>query len=369
MSWQEREHCNDSEHPFGRRLGGPGGDWHAIRPTFDNPMSWSIPLFRIAGIAVRIHIFFLLFIIIVLIRAAGTGSKSASGPTFGDFRIAAVAMAVLFLVVLAHELGHCFACRRTGGDADEILLWPLGGLAFCQPQHHWRAHLSTVLGGPLVNVLICVLAAPVLGVITGIWWTVAIPNPLQPLAGLGFASVSGNWALMTLYLINATSAVLLAINLVPMFPLDGGRMLQAIVWRSEGYVRSMQIAVRIGYVGAILLALIGFVMYDLFLVAVAAFGAVTCYITGKQLEWTESVMSEQDEYAMSLRYGVVDEDEDFRRSELAREREARRVAQSQQHEAEEVDRILKKISDSGMDSLTGNERRLLKRVSDRKRRE
>jgi Zn-dependent protease len=365
MSWQEHEQPDE---PWSR-FGGPGGDWQAIRPTFDNPMSWSIPLFRISGIQVRIHILFLLFIIIVLIRAAGTGSKTTSGPTFGDFRIASLAMVVLFFVVLAHELGHCLACRRAGGDADEILLWPLGGLAFCQPANQWKAHLVTVLGGPLVNVLIIALAAPVLGAITGIWWTVAIPNPIEPLAGLSHAAVAGNWALMALYLINATSVVLLALNLVPMFPLDGGRLLQAIVWRSEGYVRSMQIAVRVGYIGAILLALVGFVMYDLFLVAVAAFGAVTCYITGKQLEWTEAVMGERDEYAMSLRYGEADDDDDDGRAERAREREADRKAQREQLEAEEVDRILQKISTSGMDSLTKRELRLLKSVSDRKRRQ
>ncbi|MCH7765652.1 MAG: M50 family metallopeptidase [Acidobacteria bacterium] len=56
--------------------------------------------------------------------------------------------AILFVVVLVHEFGHCFGARYTGGEADEILIWPLGGLAYASPPHNAKAHMITTVAGP-----------------------------------------------------------------------------------------------------------------------------------------------------------------------------------------------------------------------------
>ena len=66
---------------------------------------------------------------------------------------------LLFLSILLHEFGHCFAARSVDGDATEVLLWPLGGLAYCDVPHTPRANLITALGGPAVNLGLCVMAA------------------------------------------------------------------------------------------------------------------------------------------------------------------------------------------------------------------
>ena len=88
------------------------------------------------------------------------------------------------------------------------------------------------------------------------WWGVAIANPFGAGVGLYDESLDGSWLLYALYLTNWINLLLLMFNvLVPMFPLDGGRILQALLWRKFGYVRSMRFAVRSGYVGAIVLAL------------------------------------------------------------------------------------------------------------------
>src|SRR5690606_8066625 len=109
-----------------------------------NILSWSLPLYRLWGIQVRLHLLFIIFVAAELVRGASAGY-------FGH---SAMAMLGLFGLVLLHEYGHSFACRRVGGDADEILLWPLGGLAYCAPPHNWKANLVTTLGGPAVNVVL-----------------------------------------------------------------------------------------------------------------------------------------------------------------------------------------------------------------------
>ena len=295
MSWQDREYAGDDP----RSLGRPGGDWQGMRPTIDNPFTWALSIGRFGGILVRIHITFLLFAAIMLLRSALPPAQGQTAAPL-NFTLMAIAMGSLFLIVLAHEFGHCLACRWVGGQADEILMWPLGGLAYCRPPNHWKAHLITAIGGPAVNVVICVLAGGILGVLTGKWLGVALPNPLT-LSGLYEFEVAQSLAHQSLFLINSTSLILLLFNLLPIFPLDGGRIVQSALWPRLGYSRSMTFAVRSGYVGALLLLLFGAVTSHWTLVGVALFGLVTCYITQKQLQWTDSTLGfESDEYALSV---------------------------------------------------------------------
>lgn len=383
MSWEQRDHF-EGDPPPGNAWGKPGGDWAGMRPTIDNPFTWSLTLVRIGGITVRVHLLFLVFILVQLGRAW----MPAKGQHI-DFGLTALAMGVLFVIVLMHEFGHCLACRWTGGAADEILMWPLGGLAYCQPPARWRAHLVTALGGPLVNVVIWIVAGTMLGTITGQWWGVAIPNPLEPFAALrDFPSIFRSWAHDALYMINALNLVLLVFNLLPMFPLDGGRVMQALLWPRLGWSRSMHLAVRLGYLMALALAVYGVVggmTENWTLIAVAIFGLWSCYATHKQLEFSDSMLGmESDEYAMSLYAGEEDEKSNNPpvgqpaaaappappMPQLSRaQRAAERQARNDQQEAQEVDRILQKIAEHGLDSLSRNEHTLLQRVTERKRRE
>ena len=82
MSWRIGGSSDDSS-----RLGRPGGDWRGIRPTFDNPMTWSLPLMRVFGIAVRVHLVFLIFVIVRL-------AKSLVDPTIGAVRPGSFELAV-----------------------------------------------------------------------------------------------------------------------------------------------------------------------------------------------------------------------------------------------------------------------------------
>ena len=128
----------------------------------------------------------------------------------------------------------------------------------------------------------------------------------------------------------------------------------------------MVLSVRVGFVGAIALAIFGAVVNEWMLILVALFGLATCYITLKQLEWTDSMLeSESDSFVLASPGG--DEPTDAPQKPSRAERQAERQAQREQDEARKVDRILQKIADSGLDSLSRAERAMLQRETDRKR--
>ncbi len=156
MSRDDEDSSQDDDSPEGGESGsersdlerarrGFAGSWAHARPRLDDPMSWSLPLGRTFGIGIRIHILFLVVVAVQL----GRSVMPASDGTQVRLALAytAIGLGALFVVVLLHEFGHCIACRWWGGLADEILMWPLGGLAFCQPPRDWRAHLWTAAGG------------------------------------------------------------------------------------------------------------------------------------------------------------------------------------------------------------------------------
>jgi len=339
-----------------------GGDWRGVRPNFDMLMSWSLPLGRISGIAIRIHWLFLVLIIAQLLRAStiGTGSGGGSGLGMAPMLLLLVG---LFWAVLLHELGHCFACRSVGGSANEVLLWPLGGLAWCNPPGRWLAHLITAAGGPLVNLALIALLGPLLGLLTGRWWGVAFPNPLS-LEGL--LVVNDSWWHMALYLFLWTNTVLLAFNLLPIYPLDGGRILQAALWPRFGYAPAARFAVRAGFVGGIALGIFALVREQLLLLLVAIFALAICQTSIRQLNFSERLLGYDagpDGGPDGGPHGSHDESDE---PDPELERLAKESARAQA-EAEEIDRILLKINRSGLDSLSKEERHLLQRATDRRR--
>ncbi|MDZ4755338.1 MAG: site-2 protease family protein [Phycisphaerae bacterium] len=352
------------------------GSWSRTRPTFDNPMSWSVPFFRAANIDVRIHITFLLLIAYLLIRAAWPAAND--GASRLSLGMTAALIGFLFAVVLLHEFGHCLACRRTGGTADEILMWPLGGLAYCNPRHAWVAHLWTAIGGPLVNVAILLVTIPTLGITTGAWWGVAIPMPLRVEIPAALALSSD--VMILVYLLHQVTFTLLVFNLLPLFPLDGGRIVQALLWPRLGYTRSMRVACRAGLIGAIVLGVIGAVATDLTLLFIAIFGAGTSYLMLKRLEFTEEQLGFEDTEGTSFAavHSATDAAEGreraaerARQEKLARKEETQRAKDDAKRlkEEAEFDRILDKIQSTGIDSLTAAEKHVLARETERRRRE
>lgn len=185
----------------------------------------SLRLFRLAGIQVYLHwSWFLVAAYSVSVRRA----------LYSDVTFAIAEYLALFAIVLMHEFGHALACRQVGGQSNQIVLWPLGGIAYVKAPHRPGATLWAIAAGPLVNVLLVPVTYAFL------FWAVRTPlaetSPDLP-----------RFAQMVLFL----NLGLLVFNLLPVYPLDGGQVLQSILWFFVGYARSLIIASIAGFVGVL----------------------------------------------------------------------------------------------------------------------
>ena len=166
----------------------------------------------------------------------------------------------LFVIVLLHEFGHALACRQVGGKADQIMLWPLGGVAYVSPPSRPGATLWSIAAGPLVNVLL--LPPLIAGYVTA--------------KSLGWAQTSHDayeFALMVLFI----DASLLVFNLLPVYPLDGGQILRSLLWFVLGRGRSLAASTIIGFVGAAAFVLLALWWRSIWLVAVAGYMLMNCW--------------------------------------------------------------------------------------------
>jgi len=218
----------------------------------------SIRLFGFAGINVFLH--WSWFLVAVYEIQSRSGRYSSIAWNILEYL-------ALFLIVLTHEFGHALACRQVGGRADRIVLWPLGGVAYVDPPPRPGATLWSIAAGPLVNViLVPVLRMAVLAARSGGLATTA-PN-LSTLLG---------W-------IELMNLLLLAFNILPIYPLDGGQILRSLLWFVLGRARSLMAAAVLGLLGAV--AFIGLAIWrqDLWLGAIALYMAMNCWAGFKQAQ-------------------------------------------------------------------------------------
>lgn len=355
--------------------GQENGFRRALRRIFvegDNPLTWAFPLFRVGGIDVRAHFMFVLYVVIELVTSL---MKSQMG-----FWQTLVSMVVLFTLVLLHEFGHCIACRHVRGEADSILLWPLGGLANCSPPHEWRANLITTLGGPAVNLaLFPVLGLALLAAGAG-WSVVLLFNPFHPagvLSELWFQS-DGRWgtaltyAKQILWWTYYVNALLLAFNmLLPMYPMDAARTIQAILWRRIGYTRATRLTVNAGIFVAVVVGVFAITTGHMMLVGLAVFGGMMSTIERQRLDMTSPEFDTGAPGGFGGgegggRMGASGDSGEARRFALAaKKQEAQRLAA--EADQREVDRILAKIASDGIASLSAKEKATLQKATERQR--
>lgn len=185
-------------------------------------------LFTWRGISVFVHwSWFLVGAIEITAR-----SKSYASPLWNVLEYLA-----LFLLVLLHEFGHALACRQVGGIAERILLWPLGGVAYVDPPQRPGAVLWSIAAGPLVNVA---LAPLILAIDVG-----------SRASGLQAALPDVHVFLRTLFALNGG---LFLFNILPVYPLDGGQILRALLWYPLGQATSLTVVSIIGALGGTALA-------------------------------------------------------------------------------------------------------------------
>lgn len=335
MGWQDRQYTRSTSYPGG-----------------GNPLLWlltgSVSLGTWFGIRVRVHASLIILVALTLMLDYSHGYHLANRVT---------SMGVLFGLVLLHEFGHCAAARMVGGEAREILMWPLGGLAMADAPRRPLPQFITVIGGPMVNVAVCALAAASLYAITG------RPASLDPFRVLPPVEYYFTTAAFYIWWVFKVSYLLLLFNLLPIFPLDGGQMLQTALWPVMGYYRSMNFACVTGMAGAVVLAVWGVMAGAFILLFVAINGLLVCYQQRMYLRQygPDAVMAFDD-------YGGYERAHRGGRH-LSRRllRRARRQAAREQAEQARVDAILEKVSAHGMHSLTWWERRTLRKATERQR--
>jgi len=344
--------------------------------ALDNPINWSFKVGRLFDIDIRVHIAFVICVVVVIwmeMPERGSGEHVALGRILID---AVGTYALLFLIVLLHEFGHCFGARYTGGEADEILMWPLGGLAYANPPHTASAHMATTVAGPMVNVLICALCSVALVLWMG--HLGAVPwNPLHPFVPVSSSLLlSANTAQLWIMRFFGLSYFLLLINLLPIFPFDGGRIVQAWLWPRKGYHVSMEIATATGMIGAIGIGLVGLFLEESWLILmIAVFGYFTCWQTRRMLREGGEFGGGEFGYDFSQGYTSLERvDTGERRPGFLKRRRARKAAAKVERERQrredherEVERVLSKISKSGLHSLSAKERRILEMETERQR--
>src|SRR5205814_6874147 len=206
-------------------------------------MSWSLPIVRIAGIQLRIHITFLLLIVWLAFGYYSQGGSAAAASRV-------IFILLLFLCVVLHEFGHAFAAKAIGINLPDITLLPIGGVARLErmPEEPVQ-ELIIAVAGPLVNVVIAL----------GLFIAGGAQALLNPTA------VETGGLIAQLLTINI---ILVLFNLLPAFPMDGGRVLRALLATRMNYARATQVAATVGQGFAFVFGFLG-LLWNPFLIFIA----------------------------------------------------------------------------------------------------
>ena len=211
----------------------------------------AIRLFRFNGIDLSLHWSWFL----VAAYEIGGRQKTYSSLTWNVLEYLA-----LFLIVMFHEFGHALACRQVGGVANQIVLWPLGGVAYVNPPQRPGAFLWSIAAGPLVNVAL-VPVLKILGILmrsSGL--AQGMPNTFLLLRSIAYINLG-----------------LLIFNMLPVYPLDGGQILRSLLWFVMGRARSLMAATIFGFLGVIGLIVLAVRVQSVWFGVLSAFILMNCW--------------------------------------------------------------------------------------------
>ena len=211
----------------------------------------SFKIFSLAGIGVYVHwSWFLVAIYSIQFR-----THEYSSMTWNVLEYLS-----LFLIVLTHEFGHQLACRQVGGQTHDIVLWPLGGVAYVSPPQRPGAQLWSIAAGPLVNVILFPVLLVLVAVSSQLGWSDAHPDAHEFLRNILYINIG-----------------LLIFNLMPVYPLDGGQILRSLLWFVFGRANSLLAASLIGFIGVAGLIGLAFLSQSIWLGIMAAFILLNCW--------------------------------------------------------------------------------------------
>lgn len=211
------------------------------------PPSEASRALRIFGVPVRFHFTFVILVIFLTVFGVTSGETAAASALY---------VIALFTCVLLHELGHVFVSKRYGIRTIEIVMYPIGGVARLERNPHPREELWIALAGPAVNVFIA-------GALFSWLYSSGRMLPTDQLMAPSLSNL--------LQRIAAGNLFLAAFNMIPAFPMDGGRVLRALIARFKGPEQATRIAARAGRALAIAMGLFGLVSGQFMLIFVALF--------------------------------------------------------------------------------------------------
>ncbi len=342
-----------------------------------DPFSWSLPLGRLGGVRIRLHLVLILFAAGKILFGAMVDGAATTGET-------AAWLGLLFVALIVHELGHAAAAIRLGLEPDDVRLWPLGNLGLPAPVPLSRASETflVAMAGPLTSLGVALVAG------VGLAFADArmVLNPFGH-DGSGAPLIGGQPApaFGTLWLIGwfgYLNWVIFLANLIPALPFDGGRMLRAVLASpTVAQPRDGLIAPWTARTFAVLLFLAGVLRLfategqvgGMTLILLAIFVEMMVRLESRLLEdggfFDETVFGyDFSEGYTSLEAGTP-RVRPYRESALKRWRRRRSDLRRQRREAQEaaqeqrMDEILAKLHREGRSALTDEENRFLVRVS------
>jgi Zn-dependent protease len=358
---------------------------------------WSLNLGRWWGVQIHLHMFFLLFATLTCYLVWVPESQKAFGALDDDATmsvISLVSMAILFLSVLVHEIGHCLVASRLGGSLDNVVLGPLGGLRPIRIPHDPQSELLAVVAGPMTSLAVCLVCLSAIAA-SGATNVFGLLHPLSP-SSLFETSGGDVLALPTILRLTCwINWLLVLVNLIPAFPFDGGRACKAFLQSIRPDLEprhAMLLVANLARIVAIslLVAACFFRESDpetvvptwLALVLLSIFVFFSTRVEEYQPN-TESADDELFGYDFSQGYTSLERHEEHEgedQKETAppvsfvagwlgkwkQKQEARR-RQTEQEEDRRLDEILARLHEVGAHGLSSAERDLLRRVSARYR--
>ena len=218
----------------------------------------SLKIFRLAGISVFVHwSWFLVAIYSIQFRTH----------TYSSMIWNVLEYLSLFLIVLTHEFGHQLACRQVGGQTHDIVLWPLGGVAYVNPPQRAGAQLWSIAAGPLVNVILIPILSVLVSASYHMGWYETHPDANE--------FIHNGWRI---------NVILLVFNMMPVYPLDGGQILRSLLWFPFGRANSLFVASIIGFIGVVGLIGLAVFVQSIWMGIMAAFILMNCWKGLKQAQ-------------------------------------------------------------------------------------
>lgn len=334
----------------------------ALGSWWDEPSEWAITVFKAGDRRVRLHVLFLAFAIILIADAAWPrpGANPISDVAFAGIGVAAVLAAVIW-----HELGHALMHRVMGGQLYESVIWPLGGLDTARPNRRWVGQVVGAMGGPIANLVAA--AGLTAFLLTQIEYSeYVLFNPLQPwLTYAKWSLTAPSWFLICLWWLNYANLMVGVCNLLPVYPLDGADLLSGLLWARSNQRRAIEVTTMVGYVGSVAALIIGLGIALPLLVACSLFCWFVCWQNRRRLAFIEGIdpPTELIDVASPSDRPSVEAPVPAKAPEPGTDE----AAIPETDDEAVVDAVLAKVSDHGIESLTGSERAVLQRATDRRR--